>query len=339
MKRNSVELFALGLFALCMFVSCVSTPPPQWAKNLEDVFPSDRYIAVAGTSDSRKTASQAAQTALSFYFRTQVSSRTDLAESYRNQNGAVSQSVQLNQQMLVQTATDLHNVRYTDPWRNPATGLWESAAYIDREEAWAVYSPQAKKAADTFAQLFVGAQQDTDPFTRALRFGKAETYAAGEEFVTARNFAQILHQARAKALFDEADGYRSALPREAADARRNARVYLEIPFDLNGLIRNAATTAFSDAGFPIAAESRGAAVICVIEVDENPMPRPPGTGTFYQPKLSGKVTSLTGTRTAVFSFTVQAEVQSAIEPALARNRAYTALAQALRDTLPERLRE
>jgi hypothetical protein len=335
MKRNMA-----GLFALCTLVSCAGTPPPQWAGNLEAAFPGDRYIAVSGTSGNRKTAPQAAQTALSFYFRTQVSSRTDLAESYREQGGVISQSVQLEQQMLVQTAADLHNVRYTDPWRNPATGLWETVAYIDREEAWKAYSPQAKKAADTLAQLAYGAKNEaSDPFTRALRFGKAEAYAAGEEFITARSFSQILHPDLAAPLFEEADGARSALPREAAEARQNARVYLECPLDLNGLIRNAATTAFRDAGFTAAAESRGAAVRCVIHVDVNPVPRPPGTGTFYLPKLSGEVTSLTGARAAVFSFTAQAEVQSAIDADLARSRAYTALAQALMDTLPERLRE
>jgi hypothetical protein len=314
-------------------------PPPQWAENLEAAFPGDRYIAVPGSSGSRTTAPQAAQTALSFYFRTQVSSRTDLAESYREEDGVSSQSVQLKQQMLVQTVTDLQNVRYTDPWRNPVTGQWETVAYIDREEAWKAYSPQAKKTADTFVQLAYGARNEADPFIRALRLGKAEAYAAGEAFVTARSFAQILNPALADRLFEEADGVRPALLKEAADARQNARIYLECPLDLNGLIRNAATAAFRDAGFTAAAETRGAAVRCVIHVEVNPMPRPPGTGTFFLPKLSGEVTSLTGARAAVFSFTAQAEVQSAIDPDLARSRAYTALAQALRDTLPERLRE
>jgi hypothetical protein len=35
-------------------------------------------------------------------------------------------------------------VRYADPWRNSAAGQWEAVAYIDREEAWKAYSPQAK---------------------------------------------------------------------------------------------------------------------------------------------------------------------------------------------------
>jgi hypothetical protein len=107
---------------------------------LEAVFPGGVYIAVRGTSGSRETVGQAALNALSLYFQSQVSSRTDLAESYREEDGAVSQSVQLEQQTVVQTETELFAVRYTDPWRN-AGGLWEMTAYIDRNEAWALFEP------------------------------------------------------------------------------------------------------------------------------------------------------------------------------------------------------
>ena len=334
-KRFVPAVSALAAL-LALLPGCAGTPPPQWAENLEAAFPGDRYIAVSGTSGSRETARQAALTALSSYFQTQVSSRQ--AEFYREQDGAVSHSVEL--QTLVQTQTGLFAVRYTEPWRNPATGLWETTAYIDREEGWAAYSPQAQKAADTFSQFFVGARnEDLDPFTRALRFGKAEAYAAGEEFSAARGAAQILDPQRARKLFDEADRFRAALPREAANARQNARIYPECPLDLNGLILEAVKTAFNDAGFIVAPDSEGAAALCRITVNEVLLPRSPGTGTFYHPSLSGEVTSLAGSGAPVFSFTVQAEVQSAIDPVMARSRAYTALAQALRDTLPGRLRE
>jgi hypothetical protein len=327
-----------GLFAVYMLTSCASTPPPQWVENLEAAFPGDKYIAVRGTSGRRETVIQEAQTVLSFYFQTQVSSSTNLADSYREQNGAVSQSVQMERRMLVQTEAVLQNVQFTAPWRNPGTGLWEIAAYINREKAWEAFSSHAKKSADELAQLFVGAREENaDPFICALNWSKAEAYAAGEEFITAWSYAQILDPVRAEVLFNEVNGYRPALPREAADARRNASVYLECPLDLNGLILNAAKAAFSTVGFPIASERGRAEAVCVIHVTEGLLPRPPGTGTFYRPVLVGNVTSRAGT--AVFSFDASAEVQSAIDPDLARSRAYAALAHALRDTLPKRLRE
>jgi hypothetical protein len=204
-------------------------------------------------------------------------------------------------------------------------------AYLDRDEAWKAYSPQAAQAALTLADLFEGAKEEADPFPRALLFGKAEAYMP--EFITARSFAQILHPARAEALFEEADLDVAALPKEAADARRNAAVYLECAPDLDGLVRNAAAAAFNAAGFPAAAEHRGAAAVCVIAVNEGVMKRP--AGTFYYPELSGVVSGRGGA--AVFTFTAQAEFQAARDPELARRRAYTALAQAVRDTLAEQL--
>jgi hypothetical protein len=238
----------------------------------------------------------------------------------------------------VQTKLDLPTVSHTEPWRNPATGLWESVAYIDLEKGWEAYSARAKKAADTLAQFVSGAKEENlDPFVRALRFGRAEAYAAGEEFAAARSVAQVLSPARAMELFERADRDRAALPREAADARRNASVYLECPLDLDGMIRNAVAAAFSEAGFPIATESRGAAAACVIRVHEGLMPRPAGTGAFYRSELSGEVTGLAGE--PVFSFIARTELQSAIDPALARSRAYTALAAAAGESLQRRLRE
>ena len=259
MKQNIVGLFAAGVLVLCALASCAGMPPPQWAENMEAAFPDDRYIAAHGTSGSRETVEQAARTALSYYFQTQVSSRAE--ESYSEQNGAVSQRLEL--QTLVQTKIDLPAVNCTEPWRNSAAGLWEAVAYIERETGWAAYSARAKQAADTLAQLYsAAAEKDPDPFTRALHFGKAEAYAAGEEFAAARGVAQILDSKRAEALFEKADGAVAALPKAAAQARQNASVYLECPLDLDGLIHNAAAAAFGSAGFPVANVRRDAAVVC-----------------------------------------------------------------------------
>ena len=343
MKQNIAGFFAVGLLALCMPASCASAPTtaPEWYRDMEAVYPQERYIAYQGRGRSRDEAKQNALADLAAYFEQEVKREGTAPISMTEQQGIVEKTRRIEETVTVTVSRNLRNVQYAeDDWKHPATGEFVTVAYMDREKAWGVYSPQAENVANTFVQLFYNAiAGEADPFTRALRFGKAEAYAAGEEFITARGFAEGLYPARAKALFEEADGARSSLPKEADYARRNASVYLECPLDLDGLIRNAAIAAFSDAGFPVATESRGAAAVCVIRVEEGLMPRPAGTGTFYLPKLSGEVTSRTVAMAPVFSFTAQAEVQSAIDPGLARSRAYTALAQARRDTLPGRLRE
>ena len=340
MKRNTALLFAVG-FALWTLASCLSAPAsmPEWYQNMEAVYPRERYIASQGRGSARAEAEQQALAGLAAYFEQEVKREGTASVSMTERQGVVERTRQIEEAITVTVKRNLSAVRYAeDAWRHPATKEFIVVAYMDREEAWAVYSPQSENAANTFMQLFYGARnEEADPFTRALLFGKAEAYAAGEAFVTARGFAQGLYPARAKALFEEADAVLSALPKEAADARRNASVYLECPLDLDGIIRNAASAAFSDAGFPVAPEIRSAQAVCVIQVTEGLMRRPAGTGTFYRPNVSVGITSRIGAGASVFSFDVQAEVQSAIDPGLARSRAYAALAQVFRDALTERL--
>jgi hypothetical protein len=342
MKQSSAgrfTTFVAGLLALHILASCATAPEPEWYRNMGAVYPEGRYIAYQGQGRSRDEARQNALADLAAYFEQEVRKEGTASISMTEQQGAVEKTRRIEETVTVTVSRNLRGVQYAeDDWKHPSTGEYVSVAYMDREKVWGLYSPQAENAANTFVQLFYYARAgEADLFTRALRFGKAEAYAAGEEFVTARGFVEGLYPARARALFEEADGAMRAMPKEAAAARRNASVYLDYAPDLDGIIRNAAAAAFSAAGFPIAAERQSAAVVCVIEVNEGLLPRPPGTGTYYRPELSGTVTNRSGA--SVFSFNIQAEVQSAIDPALARSRAYTALAQALKATLPKLLTE
>jgi hypothetical protein len=321
--------FAGGLLALIALISCASVPAPEWYRNTDAVYPQDRFIAYQGRGRDRAGAENAALGAIAGYFESEVIDITRTAARWTNgQEESLTET-----STIVASQVRLLAVRYTeDAWRDRATGEYVTVAYIDREEAWKAYSLHARNAANALLTFFQKAEEESDPFTRALRFSEADRYAAGTEFSAARGFAQTLYPARAAALFGEADAARSALPERIATARRNASVYLDCPLDLDGLVRNAAAAAFEAAGFPVANERRGAAV-CVIRVNEGPMTRP--AGTFYYPELSGAVRSRNGA--AVFTFTAKAESQAARDPALARRRAYTALAQAVRDALPGQL--
>jgi len=66
-------------------------------------------------------------------------------------------------------------------------------AWIERDEAWAVYEPAFKRQAVSFTALFDAAQNERDPFKKALRFIAAERFAQTEAFENASLFGQILH--------------------------------------------------------------------------------------------------------------------------------------------------
>jgi hypothetical protein len=327
-------------WVLAVFVvSCAGTPQnteaPAWVADREAVYPESRFIAMLGRGATKDAAELAALGELAGYFEREVQQKESVYVTMIEKAGGVEKEKGIANTITVTVHRNLSTVRYADDaWKDPATGEYVSVAYLNREEAWAAAYPQAKNAADTLSSFYYkaeeyGAERGADPFTLALRYGEAQQYAAGEEFSAMRVFAQILDAQRADELFVEADIAHAALPERTVNARRQASVYLDCPLDLDGLVSNAAAAAFGEAGFPVARERRSAAAVCVIRVNEGRQTL--ASGTFYYPELAGEVSGRAG---PVFSFTAKAERQAAINQDLARRRAYTALAQALRETLP-----
>jgi hypothetical protein len=263
--------------------------------------------------------------AISFYFESEVNAEESVRRSWTEQNGLTSTESRTESNTLLRSQTRLVAVRYAeDTWYNPATRVWETVAYIDREEAWALYEPEAVKVRDTLLTLSNAAEAESEAFTRVLRFTVAAAYADSTDFNTVRGFAQILYPAKARSLFGEADILSSALPERIYSAYQSATVFIDCPNDLDGRIANAAAAALGAAGFPVEQNREAASSVCLIHVDEGAQKLE--SGTLYNPSLTGTVSGSAG---AVFSFTAKAPRQSAINPDVGRRRAYTALAGAL----------
>jgi hypothetical protein len=306
---------------------------PPWARNVEAVYPRSAYIAQRGEGATRQEAELAALSAISFYFESEIDAGQSSRRVWTEQNGVTNTESQTETNTIVQSQTRMVAVRYAeDPWRNPATGAWETVAYLDRNEAWILYEPQAKTVSETLLALVSGAENETEAFSRALRFGTAVSYAEGAQFNAVREFAQVLYPSKAQALFGGADAAVSALPAKIDAARRDARIFIDCSPDLNGLIYSAAAAAWGTEGFPVERNREAAACVCVIRVDEGEQKI--DSGVFYTPSLSGTVSGVSG---ALFSFTVKAPRQSGVNPDVAKRRAYTALAAAFAAAFPGEL--
>jgi hypothetical protein len=263
---------------------------------------------------------QAALNALSLYFQAQVSGRTELAESYAEQNGEVSQSVRLEQHTLVQTETELFAVRYTDPWQNPAAGTWETVAYIDRNEGWALFEPRLASKTAPFMVMFEAAEADPEPLRRFFRYKAALNFdpAAMPVYL---DFARALNPRQAAA-FNPVREALAALPRRLDEAKFAASLSMDCPVDMDDLTATALTSALSAEGFPVTNDRNAASAVCRAVVEEGQEKRE--GGTFYTPKLTVMITGNSGE--PLFSMTLQAPRQSATNPDVARRRAYAALA-------------
>jgi hypothetical protein len=292
---------------------------------VETVYPRAAYIAQRGEGNTRQEAELAALSAISYYFESEISAEQSSRSVWTGQNGVTNAESRTEENTLVRSQTRMVAVRYAeDPWLNPAAGVWETVAYLDRNEAWTLYEPQAKTVSDALLVLVNAAEAEAEPFSRALRFGAASSYAEGAEFNAVRDFAQVLHPAKAGAFFGEADQARSALPERVYSARQGATVFIDCPADLDGLVYQAITAALGSEGFPVERNRDAASCLCLVRVDEGVQKL--DSGTFYNLSLSAVVNGASG---AVFSFTAQAPRQGAINPEVAKRRAYTALAAAL----------
>ncbi|GHT77156.1 hypothetical protein FACS1894130_00590 [Spirochaetia bacterium] len=335
MKNLFAAVAAFALLASC--ASAPSSPPPEWARDVQRVYPRSEYVTGRGEGASRQEAENKALAEIAFYFVREITASQSTRTAYTTRDGATSEDRRTEEHVLVESQTRLVAVRYAeDPWYNRTKKAWETVAYINRDEGWTVYEPAAKKQADAFLQLVQSAEAETEAsesFNAVLRYGNAEAYAESAEFNTVRNFAQALHPVNAAALFGETDAALAGLPQKQLAAREKATVYIDCPVDHDKMIYQAMVRALGASGFAVETNRSRAQTVCAIRVEEGAQQQ--SSGVMYYPALSA---DFSGRKGALFSFRIQAERQGAVTPEVAKRRAYTALAAALENGFEQELR-
>jgi hypothetical protein len=333
----SLPLLMVSVFAPILFSTCATTAPiPDWAQSpaaITQVYPNDAYIARRGRSQTREAAEAAAAAEIARYFTSRISANTSAQTTMSQQDDVTHISREMEMSTLVTSEINLTGLRYAqDAFYNKAEGQWETVAYLDRAEAWTLYEPRFKKQAGSFRALYEGAENEGDPFKKALRWLAAAQYAASAEFEAANTFGQILSPARMNAAFSGIRSDTASLPQKIDEARRNAGVYIACPVDFESAIANAFSRALAAEGFPVAKTRAGAAAVCTITVDEGMQQR--DLGIFYFPSLQAVFTGSSGT---LFTYTASAERASAVTADVAKRRAYTNLAEAVQKSFHSEL--
>jgi hypothetical protein len=291
----------------------------------EAAYPRNEYVTGRGEGSGKEAAELNALAELSRYFVREVSGQQSRRISWTERDGVSASESRTEENILVESHTRLAAVRYAeDPWYDQAKKVWVTVAYINRNEGWTVYEPSAKKAADTFLTLVKAADEETEPFNAVLRYGAAAVYADSAEFNAARDFAQVLHPAKAGELFSETDAAFSALLEKQITAREKARVYVECLVDHDRIVYQAMVKALAASGFATENSKTVASALCVVRVEEGVQRQ--DSGVSYYPALDG---TISGKRGALFTFKIEAGRQGAVNPDVAKRRAYTALAAAL----------
>jgi hypothetical protein len=290
---------------------------------VDAVYPRAEYIAQRGRGATRQAAEVAAASEIALLFNREIRVNRGYSLSVNQQDGAATESSTATDEAIVQSQFALFGIRYAqDAFYSQAEKQWQTVAYIDRDEAWAVYEPRFKRQADAFHALYAAAENEGGRFRRFLRFGAADAYVRGGDFVEAEAFGQTLHPQKMSDAFDAVRAEIAALPQRIDAAKRNAAVFIDCPGEFETRVANAFSQALKAEGFPVVENRNGADVVCAVTIDEGRQQRE--VGIFYYSSLRAVFTDASG---AIFTFNATADRASAVTPEVAKRRAYTALAE------------
>ncbi|MDR0600372.1 MAG: hypothetical protein LBG84_09895 [Treponema sp.] len=301
-----------------------AAPPPDWVtRGVEAVYPREAYIAVTGRGKTAKLAEKDADAALSLYCIAEVTTVSRSRQTLTSDTGLYAR---LDSETFVHSVTRLFALRHTAPWYDRGEKTYTVAAYIDRAEAWAIFEPRVRREAEEFRALWRAAESETAALKSYFDYKRALEHTRRGDFVNTMNFGEILYPQKMNALAGDIRQNIARLGAKLNEARNMAAVFIQCPVDFESAVSTALARLLSAEGLPVTADKRRAAAICTARVDEG-FQRVEGTGYFYYPRISVIITDRSGN--ALFSYSAAPGKQAAMNPEVAKRRAYGELAAAL----------
>jgi len=311
----------LPILVAIFFAACAATPPPAWDSSIsamQQAFPESEFIAQRGRGATRTAAEADATAAIARFLNSEVVSRIAVLEQVWERNGETGARTEIEAETFVQAQMQLFGIRHTpDAFFDRTHREWVTVAYINRSEAWQVYGPRFRQQAQIFASLFEAAENESDPFRKALRYTAAQDFVRSPDFRNTESLGKLLFPARMDAEFADMRTMLASLPQRAANARMNAPVFIDIPQDFESLVQGAFSRRFAALGFPVTNDRNAAAAVCHVMVEEGRQVRQ--LGIFYFPQVRAVISSPAGT---LFTFSAEGGQQAAVTPDVAKRRAY-----------------
>ena len=312
------------ILSALLLLSCATTPKtPAWDMSpsaMAQAYPDSRYIAQRGIGTDKASAEADAVAAIARYFNTQVSYQFE--ERMRAQNDIT--QTDSKSEIIISSYINLFGIRYAhDAYMKDKQ--WVTVAYINRNEAWQVYQPRFKQLTDAFILLTNEAENETDPFRKALRLFTAQGYVRTADFQNSEIFGQVLHPIRMNSEFANLRSTVSRLPQLLDNARRSATIYIECVDDFESMISNAFTQKFTAMCFPVSNSKSTASAVCSITISEGMQTR--DMGVFYHPSLQAVISNNAG---VLWTFNIVGERASAVTPDVAKRRAFQGMVEQIR---------
>lgn len=292
----------------------------------EDYLANPSYIAQSGRGQTEEAARQNALSELSKFFQMTVSVRTTGKTVMEHSDSGTAAKKNLSSEVSVHSRTELFAVHYTKAKYDKRQKTYEVVAFIDRNEAWDIFKPKLEETVQRFSLFYSAAEDEADVLLRTLAFQKAAAYAEQSKMQADFDFAAVLYPA-SSALYERTRSQLAGIVPCIQNGFSACPLEIVCNSDFENIVKNWAGGFFSGIGIPL--ESHGG-YKCLIDISENKSVLP--AGTFYKPSF---VVQIEKDGRTIFSAAGETGKNGAKNERLARQRAYSALAECVEKTLKE----
>ena len=316
MKEFSLKKFISVLLYTFLFTSILIANNKS-----NDLLNDSDYIAYKGRGETVKEAENDALEQISKYFNMKI--HTESSETTVVSGNNKSQT-ELQNNIFVESQTELFAVHYTEPSYNKKQKNYEVIAYINKEEAWNIYESKIRSITEKFDGTISTAKSENEDFKQILFYKKAQFLARTNNLEKVIQFAYGLYYEKAQNyeyVLDEI----SIIPKEINSKSKNCTIYLE---HSNKQILDEIKNLLSDLCIPITEIKENANIICRIDFKDNKQVLP--AGTFYTPSI---YVSFTKDNTTLFNYSKNLKKVGAKNTNVAEQRLYTAIITDLRQSL------
>ncbi len=281
------------------------------------------YIAQRGFGESEQIAKQNALAEISKFFQMSISVEASEKTKVTDVTDAGSQS-ELSENIFVNSQTELFAVHYTKAKYIKKQKLYELTAFIDRTEAWQIYEQKLESAVKPFEKLYQYAESQNENILKITGFSKALENANQNELEKKLDFAVILYP-DSYDLYETARNHLSEIEPLIKKLCKRTFVNVVCEDDFEGRVQKSAEETFSKIGI---GTSKNAEYETVVKVLENESKLP--AGFFFTPSFSVEIAK---NGNVLFSSSGQLKKAGAKDETIAKQRAYSALANAVAEIL------
>lgn len=243
-KKNILIIFCL--FETVLLFS-LTKREPTWFRDYKAMYPSSDYIAQIGMASSEEHAITDAITQIARYFNTQVDSTlTTHMQKTVNDGEVIFDLKNMINDSKIKSQQNLFALEYTEVYYSKSEKMYYCLAYINRDYAWSIYSPEIEMAKELFYSFYNKAQSSTESFSKFFLYNQA--LKASKEFLAKLNYARLLHPKK-EALYKADRDTIASIPLAIKEQVGNATIILSITDDYGKTLETAIKKVFSDEGF------------------------------------------------------------------------------------------